>query len=101
MIIAALPDYYAVHIDKSNPTIVVTEIPIIAWEIEVDQYNLVTPKTPSPITIHGPMATDFVCHPEGTYAAVATGEQFKDKDWFVKVMQDRWDDEQKGKLGGG
>jgi len=87
MIITALPDYYAVHVDKSTPTIQVTEHSIIAWDVQVDQFNLATTKVPTPITIHGAVGVDYISHPSGIYTEVATGVQYKNREWFIQVLQ--------------
>lgn len=92
MIIAALPDYYAVFVDKSAPTIQVTESSIIAWNVHSD-VDVATGKAPTPITIHGPVQVDYISHPSGIYTEIATGVQYKDKDWFVQVLQDRHNEE--------
>ena len=92
MIIPAQSDYYTVRLDSTNPKIAIHEEPILAWLIEDSDEK----KPPVPITITG-KAFDcfFIAHPTGIYTNVLTGEQWKDKMWFVSVMQDRVDAERK------
>lgn len=95
-IIPALENYYAVSIDKSSPKIVVTETSIIAWNLATDADGNVT--SASPITIHGQVVSQYIGHPTGVYTDVQSGIQYKDRDWFVQVLQADWDEHQKGSV---
>lgn len=97
MIVQSQPDYYAVSVDKSQPIIQITELPIIGWCISEDQYGMADNKTPCAITICGTHPGEYIVHPTGIYTEVATGMQYKDKFWFVQCLQAVLDEERRGK----
>lgn len=86
MIIPSQADYYVVEVDKSQQVVQVKEFEIIAWAILTDEFGAIG--KPLPITIYGcHKEYKYIAHPTGIYTEVATGKQYKSKEWFMKCMQ--------------